>query len=134
MAFNLFKKEKRAELRKEPEEKQKNKKEEKVQEVSSAVSFSGSDTSLILKGPHVTEKAGYLNGFNQYVFKVASRSNKIEVKRAVEKMYGVRVERVAIALMPAKKRRLGRQEGEKAGFKKAIIKLAEGQKIDIIPK
>ncbi|MDO8663783.1 MAG: 50S ribosomal protein L23 [Candidatus Wildermuthbacteria bacterium] len=92
------------------------------------------DVSLVLRGAHVTEKAGLLNGINQYVFKVAPRSNKIEIKKAVEKMYGVKVDQVRISVMPSKKRRLGNQEGEKGGFKKAMVKLAGGEKIDIMPK
>ncbi|TSC74400.1 MAG: large subunit ribosomal protein L23 [Parcubacteria group bacterium Gr01-1014_44] len=99
-----------------------------------ATNLAGADTSLVLKGAHVTEKSGFLNNFNQYVFKVATRSNKIEIKKAVEKMYGVKVDRVMISIMPAKKRRLGRYEGEKSGFKKAIVKLTPGHKIDVIPK
>lgn len=132
MVFNLFKfkKEKKAE----PENKFHEKRTENTQETSPAVSFFGSDASLILKGAHATEKSGYLNSFNQYVFKIASKANKIEVKKAVEKMYGVKVERVMISLTPAKKRKLGRQEGERAGFKKAVVKLAKGHKIDIAPK
>ena len=92
------------------------------------------DVSLVVKGAHVTEKAGSLNKLNQYAFKVASGANKIEIKKAVEKMYGVKVERVTTSVVPAKKRKFGRQEGEKAGFKKAIVKLVEGSKIHIMPK
>src|SRR3989344_2644871 len=130
MLFNLFKREKKNKSGKsfpvEPVE--------QAKELVSAASLAGADSSLVLRGAHVTEKSGFLNDFNQYVFKVASRSNKIEIKKAVEKMYGVKVERVMISVVPAKKRRLGRQEGERSGFKKAIVKLAEGHKIDVMPK
>ena len=130
MALNLFKKTK-------PEEDKRVEKvevpdKEKTSEASSSLGMM--DTSLVLRGVHVTEKAGHLNSLNQYVFKVSSRSNKIEIKKAVEKAYGVKVDRVMIAVMPAKKRRLGQQEGERAGFKKAVIKLVEGHKIDIASK
>ena len=127
MAFNLFKKEK--------EIKSTSDQTPKGEDVIKSDTVAGmADFSLILRGPHVTEKSGFLNSFNQYVFKVASRSNKIEIKKAVEKMYGVKVERVMISVVPSKARRLGRQEGERSGFKKAIVKLAEGQKIDVMPK
>lgn len=126
MAFNLFKKNK--------EDKVKKVATEEPKEAVAALPSGTADSSLILKGAHITEKAGNLNNLNQYVFKVAGGSNKIEIKKAVEKMYGVKVDQVRISVMPAKKRRLGRQEGEKSGFKKAMIKLAEGQKIEIMPK
>ncbi len=105
-----------------------------AKETKPPTSFSGADTSLVLRGAHVTEKSGFLNSFSQYVFRVATGANKIEIKKAVEKMYGVKVDRVMISVMPAKTRRLGQHEGEKAGFKKAIVKLSAGQKIDIMPK
>lgn len=124
MALNFFKKTKTKE----------EKKTDAIESSKPETSSGAADTSLILKGAHVTEKAALLNGINQYVFKVASRSNKIEIKKAVEKMYGVKVDQVRISIMPAKKRRLGQQEGEKAGFKKAMVKLAAGSKIDIMPK
>lgn len=124
MVFNLFKK----------SDKEKKVTTEAPKEIVAALPSGMTDTSLILKGAHVTEKAGNLNSLNQYVFKVAVGSNKIEIKKAVEKMYGVKVDQVRISVMPAKKRRLGRQEGEKSGFKKAMVKLAEGQKIEIMPK
>jgi len=129
MSFNLFKKNKPPSFAKASEDKEKEKKAAETILPAGAV-----DTSLVLKGVHVTEKAGNLNALNQYVLKVAAKANKIEIKKAVEKMYGVRVDRVMISVMPAKKRRLGRQEGEKSGFKKAIVKLAEGHKIEIMPK
>lgn len=131
MALNFFKKSKP------PKEKKIEKAEEvaeKQETKETGLPSGAADTSLILKGAHVTEKAGLLNGLNQYVFKVASRSNKIEIRKAVEKMYGVKVDQVRISITPSKTRRLGQQEGEKAGFKKAMVKLAEGQKIDITPK
>lgn len=131
MAFNLFKKSK---SQKEQKVKETGEVAKKKETKEAGLPSGAADTSLILKGVHVTEKAGLLNGISQYVFKVASRSNKIEIKKAVEKMYGVKVDQVRISIMPAKKRRLGQQEGEKAGFKKAMVKLAAGQKIDIMPK
>lgn len=126
MFFNFFKKDKK--------KKSVVQKTELIEETSPSASLSKTDHFLILKGLYVTEKSGHLSGFNQYVFKVVPRSNKLEIKKAVEKMYGVKVVRVTVSLAPSKKRKLGRQEGERAGFKKAIIKLAEGYKIDVASK
>lgn len=86
-------------------------------------------TSSVGAVQHTTEKAGFLNSFNQYVFKVAGDANKIEIRKDIEKNYNVKVEAVKILNMPSKIRMLGRTEGIKSGFKKAIIKLKEGHKI-----
>ena len=74
---------------------------------------------------------------NQYVFNVFPKANKIEIKRAVEKLYNVTVERVRVINIPPKKRRLGRTEGFrkglKTGYRKAIVALQKGQTIDTMP-
>lgn len=88
----------------------------------------------ILKEPHVTEKATDLTKVNQYVFKVYPAANKTEIKRAVEDIYGVNVDSVQIVNIPPKKRRLGKTQGWSSGYKKAVIRLREGQKIEILPR
>jgi len=88
----------------------------------------------VLYSPHVTEKATDLTEENKYVFKVWPRSNKIQVKKAVEDTYGVNVEAVNIINVPGKKKRLGRSMGWRKGYKKAIVELKEGQKIEILPR
>lgn len=91
----------------------------------------------ILKNPRVSEKSALLTEVNQYVFNVFPKANKIEIKRAVEKLYNVKVERVRVVNIPPKKRRLGRTEGFrkglKTGYRKAIVALKKGQTIDIMP-
>ena len=87
-----------------------------------------------LKSPHVTEKATDLLEKNQYVFKVNARTNKTEVAKTIENFYGVNVVAVRIVNIPAKKRRMGRTVGRKPGYKKAIIKLKKGQKIELLPR
>ena len=86
-----------------------------------------------LKEPHITEKATDLARQNQYVFKVFPRTNKIEIKKAIESLYGVDVISVNIINIPRKRKRLGRIRGFKPGFKKAIIKIKQGQKIETLP-
>ncbi len=88
----------------------------------------------VLKTPHVTEKATDLTKENKYVFKVWPESNKIEIKKAVERIYGVDVLSVNIVNIHPKKKRLGRTIGLKSGYKKAIVKIKEGQKIEILPR
>lgn len=88
----------------------------------------------ILKAPQVTEKATDLVKKNQYVFKVWSRTNKPEIKKAVEDIYGVSVVAVNIIKIPRKKRRLGKKSGFRKSYKKAVVKIKEGQKIEILPR
>lgn len=88
----------------------------------------------ILKAPHITEKATDLSKKNQYIFKVFPRASKVEIKRAIEDIYGVDVISVKIINIPSKKRRLGRISGWKPGYKKAIIGIKEGQKIEVLPR
>ncbi len=84
----------------------------------------------ILKSPHITEKAINLGQENKYVFKVSQKANKNEIKKAIQELYGVGVERVNIINTSEKKRRVGRFEGSKSGYKKAIIQVREGEKIE----
>ncbi len=85
-----------------------------------------------LKEPHITEKATDLAEQNQYVFKVFPRTNKIEIKKAIESLYGVDVISVNIINIPRKRKKLGKTKGFKPGFKKAIIKIKQGQKIETL--
>jgi large subunit ribosomal protein L23 len=88
----------------------------------------------ILKSLHVTEKATALTGKNQYIFRVFSDANKNEIKKSVEDLYGVDVASVRIINVPRRKRRLGRIKGFRKGYKKAVVKIKEGQKIEVLPR
>lgn len=88
----------------------------------------------ILKAPQITEKATDLIKSNQYVFKVFPQANKNEIKKAIGDLYGVDVIAVKIIKIPAKRRKLGRISGWRKGYKKAIVKIKEGQKIEVLPR
>jgi len=88
----------------------------------------------VLRSPHVTEKASLLAEENKYVFNVSQRSNKIEIKKAVEGLYGVKVVNVNIIKIKRKKKRVGRNFGWKKGYKKAIVEIKKGQKIEVMPR
>ncbi|MBP9821911.1 MAG: 50S ribosomal protein L23 [Candidatus Pacebacteria bacterium] len=88
-----------------------------------------SKVSAILH-PYVSEKASRLETMNQYMFKVTRDANKPEVKKAIENRYKVKVVAVNMINMPSKKRTVGRHIGTKAGFRKAIVTLAEGDSIN----
>ena len=88
----------------------------------------------ILRSPHITEKATDLTEHNKYIFKVGPEANKIEVKKAVESNYGVDVLAVNVVNIHRKKRTVGRNIGWVKGYKKAIVTLKQGQKIEIMPR
>lgn len=88
----------------------------------------------VLKAPQITEKATDLTKENQYVFKVYPKTNKIEIKKAIEDLYGVNVVGVKIIKVPPKRRRLGKISGWRKGYKKAIVKIKKGQKIEVLPR
>ena len=85
-----------------------------------------------VKQPHISEKASFLAEKDQYTFEVSPNYNKSQIKKSVEGIYGVDVLSVKIIRIPAKKRRLGKTEGWRKSFKKAIVKIKEGQKIEIL--
>ncbi|HHI03445.1 MAG: 50S ribosomal protein L23 [Candidatus Zixiibacteriota bacterium] len=78
----------------------------------------------------VTEKSTRLKEIdNYYIFRVNRKANKLDIKKAVEKAFGVKVDTVRTMTMPGKPKRLGRFEGRTPAWKKAIIKLKEGEHI-----
>ena len=85
----------------------------------------------IIKAPVITEKSGVIAQNGKYVFKVDSRANKIEIKQAIEKIFNVKVESVNTINVKPKKRRVGRYTGLTNRCKKAIVKLAEGEEINL---
>ena len=87
-----------------------------------------------LQSPYITEKATAISKENKYIFKVWPEANKTEVKKSIEKKYNVDVESIKVINVKRKKRRLGKHMGWKKGFKKAIIEVKEGQKIEILSK
>jgi large subunit ribosomal protein L23 len=85
----------------------------------------------VIVAPLLTEK-GTLIGedSNQFLFRVPSWANKTEIHKAVEQLFGVKVEKVRTLNCLGKFRRVGRSFGRRPGWKKAYVTLAEGQRID----
>lgn len=87
----------------------------------------------VLREPLLTEKGTILKeSNNQVLFRVASDANKIEIKRAVEEIFKVKVDNVRTMTCKGKKKRMGRYEGRRSDWKKAIVTLKEGEKLDFI--
>ena len=86
----------------------------------------------IILAPVVTEKtAGITAVGNKVVFKVAKDANKVQIKQAVEEAFNVKVSNVNTINVRPKKKRVGRYTGATKAYKKAIITLAEGSKLDL---
>lgn len=109
------------------------KKEESVikkSSVASAISARMPANFLIVR-PHVTEKSSLTQANNNiYTFKVSGRATANEIKKEIQRMFSVTVVRVNMANMPSKKIRFGGREGKVPGFRKAMVLLKEGEKID----
>ncbi|MDR1721141.1 MAG: 50S ribosomal protein L23 [Endomicrobium sp.] len=88
----------------------------------------------IIKKPIVTEKATVLKekGNNKYTFMVDKDANKFQIREAVETLFKVKVKSVHTANYTGKRRRRGKYVGYKNDWKKAIIKLAQGQEIQMV--
>ena len=88
----------------------------------------------IIKRPIITEKLTMIQEENPNIvgFIVDKKATKPEIKRAVEKIFNVKVKKVRVINMKGKPKRFGRFEGRRAGFKKAYVILEKGQKINFI--
>lgn len=90
------------------------------------------DPRDLIKRPIITERSTDLMEQNKYVFEVDRRANKTEIRQAVEKLFGVKVEQVNTMRTPAKRKRVGRHVGFTQERKKAIVKLtADSKPIEI---
>ena len=90
------------------------------------------DPRLVVKRALITEKGTALRELrNQYVFEVATDANRIDIKRAVEAIFAVKVRGVRTMQMRGKEKRQGRYVGRRSDWKKAIITLMPDQKIEL---
>jgi len=90
------------------------------------------DPQAIILRPRISEKGmAHVEGRNQYTFEVARGANKIEIAKAVEALFSVKVTRVQTMNFRGKGRRIGWIHGRKPDWKKAVVKLAEGDRIDL---
>jgi large subunit ribosomal protein L23 len=87
----------------------------------------------VIVAPHVSEKStAVADGARQVVFKVRTDASKTDIRRAVELLFEVKVERVSVTRMPAKVKRFGTNSGRRSAWKKAYVRLAPGQDIDFV--
>lgn len=150
MAFNIFKKEekekqkneKKAELKKNvtaPVDKTKKTSKKTAKDSVSNTTIAAKNrgtinVGAILTQAHITEKASRLAESNQYVFQITPRAVKREIAKAVENYYHVDVVGVNIVKIPGKKHRYAKGVARKADLRKAIVKIKQGQKIELLPR
>jgi large subunit ribosomal protein L23 len=84
--------------------------------------------SIIVK-PIITEKSSIKMADGKYVFAVLPNVNKVEIKKEIEEVFGVKVKDVNTANFSGKTKRVGKNLGKKASWKKAVISLVAGEKI-----
>lgn len=125
-----FKKLKTAKTEKEEKPESKEEKQD-IPKIEHEIKQASRAASLSILSPHVTEKSTILSESGVYVFKVSSRSNKIIIKHAINELYGVVPEKINIVSVPSKTRRVRGKRGTKSGYKKAMIYLKKGDKIEI---
>ena len=88
----------------------------------------------VLRAPHISEKAARAQEANQYVFEVAQDATKADVKAAVEQLFSVKVETVNVLNVKGKSKTFRFRSGSRGDWRKAYVKLAEGQSIDLAAK
>ena len=87
----------------------------------------------IIKSPIITEKSTDLTGkYNKYSFAVDRRANKIEIKKAIQELFKVKVLKVNTVKMRGKQRRVRFRQGKTPDWKKTVVTLREGDKIELI--
>lgn len=85
----------------------------------------------IVKNLVRTEKGTLMEADRKYLFKVAKNANKIEIKKAVEEIYKVKVQDVNTSVVRGKLKRVRQEQGSTTPWKKAVVTLQEGQKIEV---
>ncbi len=91
-----------------------------------------SEARELLIAPVITEKGTVLQEENnQYLFRVAPGANKIQIRESIEKIFKVHVTGIRTVTVHGKMRRMGRSQGRKPSWKKAIVTLKEGETIDL---
>ena len=88
----------------------------------------------VLRAPHISEKSARVQENNQYVFEVAPNANKSLVKAAVEALFNVTVEAVNLVNVKGKVKSFRQRAGRRQGWRKAYVRLQDGQTIDVTAK
>lgn len=124
-------KDKKETAAKKPEKKKEVRKEEGRPKSYRKDAYDTGNAYRYLLKPMVSEKSTFLTAEGKYVFVVHPEANKIEIKKAVQKVFNVKVEDVNIINVSGKKVRFGRENGRTKNWKKAVVTLAPGDTIEL---
>jgi large subunit ribosomal protein L23 len=91
----------------------------------------GRDPRNVIRRPIVTEKSMRGTAINKYTFEIDGASTKPVIRDAVQRLFSVRVTKVNVIRIPGRARRRGQHHYRQPGYRKAIVTLAEGDKIDL---
>jgi len=92
------------------------------------------NNKLLIKNPIITEKTTELGKLGKYVFLVDKKLTVSEAKKMLQNIYNIKIIKSHVINVKSKVRRLGQSIGTKPGYKKIIITLQKGQKLDILPQ
>jgi large subunit ribosomal protein L23 len=88
----------------------------------------------VLRSPHISEKTTRVQESNQYVFEISSDATKADVKAAVEELFSVKVLAVNVLVVKGKTKSFRQRTGRRGNWRKAYVRLAEGQSIDVMAR
>lgn len=114
------------EVKEETKEKETGASKEKLSDISNGQSL------VLIKKPYITEKATFLSESGKYVFIVPDNANKIEIKKAIQNIYKVKVEKLNKIKVKPKEIGFGKNKGFTKRFVKIVVTVKKGQKIDIL--
>ncbi|MBP6890940.1 50S ribosomal protein L23 [Candidatus Parcubacteria bacterium] len=114
------------EVKEENKEKETGASKEKLSDISNGQSL------VLIKKPYITEKATFLSESGKYVFIVPDNANKIEIKKAIQDIYKVKVEKLNKIKVKPKEIGFGKNKGFTKRFVKIVVTVKKGQKIDIL--
>ncbi|WP_226470187.1 50S ribosomal protein L23 [Luteimonas panaciterrae] len=86
----------------------------------------------VIRAPRVSEKTARMQESNQYAFEVAKTATKADIKTAIEKLFDVKVEAVNVVNVKGKNKSFRQRQGSRGDWRKAYVKLADGQSIDVM--
>jgi large subunit ribosomal protein L23 len=89
------------------------------------------DSRQVIVRPVVSEKSYALMAEGKYTFRVADRAHKLQIAHAVEEIFGVKVQKVRTATVKSKPKRRGLHSGRSRSWKKAVVQLAPGERIEL---
>ncbi len=96
--------------------------------------MSNTNIYSVLRAPRISEKTARLAESNQYVFEVATTATKADVKAAVEQLFNVKVEAVNVCNVKGKAKSFRFRAGRRSDWRKAYVRLAAGQSLDVMAK